>query len=261
MAIGLSLGGMPELDVGPDFGLILCIRGGSEKVEKDLRASLAAAGAAAALSALVGIIAGIGFFVLILRAIVCGLVLGAAVYGGSILIQRLAPGMLDIDGEAREAVASEPPGPLELGANVDIVLPEEPIETDALLSDVEPAAAAISLESAVEPGFIEEASLLEPEIESAAAPTAIPPHAAAERTLRPSSDFDELDVLPDLDGFSDSFTASEFASGGSSAERPDRSPSVSSGGGSSGSRAGQEGLDPATLAQAVRTILKRDQKG
>ena len=42
-----------ELDVGPDFGLILCIRGGSEKVEKDLRASLVAAGSAAALSALV----------------------------------------------------------------------------------------------------------------------------------------------------------------------------------------------------------------
>lgn len=230
-------------------------------MEKNLRASLAAAGAAAVLSALVGIIAGIGFFILVIRAIVCGLVLGAAVYGGGMLIQRLAPGMLDIDDAARDAAVTEPVGPREMGANVDIVLPEEPVEVDDLLSDAEPIVAKFSPEAAAEPGYVEEASLLEPEGEAVAAEAAVPPHAAAERARQPSPDFDELDVLPDLDGFSDSFTASEFASGGSSAERPDRNPSVSSGGGSSGSRAGQEGLDPAALAQAVRTILKRDQKG
>jgi len=74
--------------------------------------------------------------------------------------------------------------------------------------------------------------------------------------------FDELDVLPDLDGFSDSFTASEFSSGGSSAERSNgESPAVSKRGVSPAPRNAQGNLDSVALAQAVRTILKRDQKG
>jgi len=60
-------------------------------VEKDLRASLVAACAAAALSALVGIIAGVGFPILFLRALIGGLLLGAAVFGGISLLRRAVP--------------------------------------------------------------------------------------------------------------------------------------------------------------------------
>jgi hypothetical protein len=230
-------------------------------VDKDLRASLVAAGAAAALSALVGIIAGVGFFALFLRALIGGLFLGAAVYGGIVVLRRSVPGILDHDENSAADAASELLGASDLGANVDIVLPGEEPEPDALVSDAEPFVAKLFPEGEADPGFVEEGSLLEPEEQIAEAEPAIPGNAGAEKDRRPSLGFDELDVLPDLDGFTDSFTASEFAFGGSSAERSDRNLSGSSSGGSSGSRAGQEGLDPATLAHAVQTILKRDQKG
>jgi hypothetical protein len=228
-------------------------------VDTDLRASLLAAGAAAALSALVGIFAGVGFFTLLLRAIVGGLVLGTAVYGGIVLLRRSVPGIMDREEGPANDAASEARAVPEMGANVDIVLPGEAPILDALGADAEPSVAKLFPEGAADSGFVEEASLLEPEEPTAEAEPAIP--AGSEKERRPSLGFDELDVLPDLDGFSDSFTASEFAFGGSSAERSERVPVPSSGGGSSGQRAGQEGLDPAALAHAVQTILKRDQKG
>ena len=89
----------------------------------------------------------------------------------------------------------------------------------------------------------------------------MPAGAIPDKGRRPSAGFDDLDVLPDLEGFSDSFTASEFASGGSSSTASQGGASYAGSASSSGSRQGQEGLDPAMLAQAVRTILKRDQKG
>jgi hypothetical protein len=185
------------------------------------------------------------------------------------------------------------------GANVNIVLPgDEGGEVEML----EPGAEAFAkakpafeedeyVEEAEDAEDADDASLIEAEDSSGEA--AMPPNAraadsggaasgafhgtgaeasprAAARPADPAEDrgsrqpggFDELDVLPDLDGFTDSFTASEFSSGGSSnGDRAERMPAVPSGGGSRSSRTGQEGADPAALAQAVRTILKRDQKG
>jgi hypothetical protein len=238
-------------------------------VEKDLRASLVAACAAAALSALVGIIAGVGFFVLILRALIGGTLLGAAVYGGITLLRKAVPGILESDyGSEAEIVPGSVPDP-EIGGHVDIVLPEEAAEVDSLEDDAEPLAAKAFPEGDADSGFAPEAGLLETDGSATEVEPAIPAgagaraslNAGAERERHAPSGFDELDVLPDLDSFSDSFTASEFAFGGSSAERAERSSAMGSGGGSSGSKPGQEGLDPAALAQAVRTILKRDQKG
>jgi hypothetical protein len=230
-------------------------------VEKDLRASLVAAGAAAALSALVGIIAGVGFFILFLRAVVGGALIGAAVYGALALLKSFLPGIGegDFSPEAEASPLGAEAADPEIGAHVDIVLPGEAAEVEAV--DAEPFAARIFPEGEAESDFAPEVELLEPEGQSAEAEPAIPANAKPERERRSPSNFDELDVLPDLDGFTDSFTASEFAFGASSAERAERSPAMGSVGGSSSSQAGREGADPAMLAQAVRTILKRDQKG
>jgi len=246
-------------------------------VEKDLRASLVAACAAAALSALVGIIAGVGFPILFLRALIGGLLLGAAVFGGISLLRRAVPDILESDYESESEAAIEASPDPEIGGHVDIVLPGGAAEVDSLAVDAEPFDAKIFPEGGADAGFVEESGLLEPEGSTTEVKTAIPANAdagaslnagarashnaSAERDRRAGSGFDELDVLPDLDGFTDSFTASEFAYGGSSSERPERSPAMGSGSGSGGSKAGKEGADPAMLAQAVRTILKRDQKG
>jgi hypothetical protein len=252
---------MPELDVGRDFGLILGLRGGTEKVEKDLRASLVAAIAAAALSGLVGIIAGVGFFILLLRAIVGGLVLGVAVYAGILVLRKAVPGIFESDEAlSADAVYDSAASP-EMGANVDIVLPGEAPDSEAIVAGAEPINAKPFYDSAEDPSFVEEVRLLEPEGEESSVEAAIPSSAGAERERRPSLGIEDLDVLPDLDSFSGSFDATEFGVGGSAVDRSDRSPAGNSSVRMSGSKAGQDGVDPAALAQAVRTILKRDQKG
>lgn len=256
-------------------------------MDKDLRASLVAAGSAAALSALIGIIAGVGFFTLLFRAIVGALLIGGAVYGGIILLRTMVPGLFS-PAAATEAEADDF-DPLrsdatEKGGNVDIVLPGEPLGSESFLGPDEAQAYApggrsraaipglasgrgsaesVLDEEAAELSPVDDTSLLEAEGSEGERAAAMPSSAVPDKGRRPSSGFDDLDVLPDLEGFSDSFTASEFTSGGSSAASSEPASYGGGAGSSSGSRRGQgqDGLDPAALAQAVRTILKRDQKG
>ena len=62
-------------------------------MDTELRASLVAAGAAAALSALVGLVSRVGFFVLAGRALIGGLLFGALVYGAVRLARSSLPGL------------------------------------------------------------------------------------------------------------------------------------------------------------------------
>jgi hypothetical protein len=179
---------------------------------------------------------------------------------------------LPVIGDATGSQAAEASRP---GSNLDIVLPGDDFEPDLLAPGAEAfvpeplgdaslpsqaAAQARSAFSSAAPSAVEELdeeSLLEPEAD---AEPAIPTNATPDRDRR-SVGFDDLDILPDLDGFSDSFTASEFAAGGASGERTDSSRPVLPEGPSSARQGPASGMDPASLAQAVRTILKRDQKG
>jgi hypothetical protein len=231
-------------------------------VDRDLRASLLAACAAAALSALVGVIAGVGFLVLLLRALACGAAIGAATFGAIALFRQSVPGLMDRAAAQGPEAGIEPAVGPEMGSNVNIVLPGEAGEIGTLAegpaplaSDAEPAEAVEDAEEADEP------SLLESDEGTFDAEAAIPAETGRGAGKRASLGFDELDVLPDLDGFSDSFTASEFASGGQAAERSAAVAMPSSAAAASVPRTGQGNLDSAALAQAVRTILKRDQKG
>lgn len=272
-------------------------------MEKDLRVSVVAAIAATALSALIGVIAGVGFLALLLRALACGLVVGAAVYGCVFLLRKMVPEILSPVSEAEGLAESRPPVDAQAaqppaGSNLDIVLPGDegapdilgPGEDAFVAAALDEAPAAPSSESVgtvaspagtepfpgpssesvvrAQPNAAGEdiggASLLEPESSFAGeeGEPAIPPNAAFGSSHRPSSGFDELDVLPDLEGFSDTFSASEFASGGDSPALhggPERA--GSSEGAASSRSSPASGMDPAALAQAVRTILKRDQKG
>ncbi len=249
-------------------------------MDKDLRASLSAAGAAAALSALVGVIAGVGVLSLFLRALGCGVFVGASTYGIILLLRKTVPGLPEL---VRGGEPSADPDP-ERGSRVDIVLPGEELDLGSLSGEgasPERGAAVPGNEPGRapdddEPSEVSELgdeALLDAEPAGPEAESAIPPASAAgagqgalpvsrnagDKERRSAVGFDELDVLPDLDGFTDSFTASEFSSGGLASEGSERQPRASGGG--SAPRPGQEGLDPASLAQAVRTILKRDQKG
>jgi hypothetical protein len=242
-------------------------------VDKDQRASLLAACTAAALSALVGVIAGVSFLVLMLRALGGGLLIGAATYGGIFLLKRTMPGLFESQEASVQDQVIEPLSAPEMGSNVDIVLPGElPAAENEMGAESlaptpgTPESAQARFDRLPESGRsedtadadAEEPSLLEAEDPSFAGEAAIPSGTAGGGGKQAAPGLDELDVLPDLDGFSDSFTASEFASGGRSEGRA-ASPAQASG--VSVPRTAQGGPDSVALAQAVRTILKRDQKG
>jgi len=234
-----------------------------------LRSSIVAAGTAALLSALVGILSRVGLGALLLRALLGGLAFGALAYGGLFLARRLLPGL---DSAAAGAGGDEG----GLGRSVDIVLPgeapeelvsAEPLEGEpaerapaagrhpAKAADEEPAAFARRRRD--EPEEVEEIDEAPEELVSLIGPEDQGPGAAVPRSESPSAaSVDDLDILPDLDGFSDSFAPAEFQSveGGGGPAAHSASAGAPRGGGSGS-------LDPAQLAQAVRTILKRDQKG
>jgi len=295
-------------------------------VDTDLRASLVAAAAAAVLSALVGILAGVGFLAILLRAALGGALFGALVYGCLLFARRSLPGL---SGGAEEARFDTAPYDAEdRGRNVDITLPGEapaeaasvpaageagppefPVGAEAAASDIErtPASAPesetlLGSPSASRAGGAATATpeslapLVGAAEEPAAASMALPSYAAAARRAPPAavaveadeaedlasligpdesdrpaaaipaagapgiSSLDDLDVLPDLDGFSDSFAPAEIRG---VAEEPSASPRFASSRAAAGPVGSMrtESLDPASLAQAVRTILKRDQKG
>jgi len=251
-------------------------------VDKDLRASLLAACIAAALSALVGIIAGVGAVALLLRAVALGLVAGAATYGAIAMLKQSVPELLESDvQEGKDEGLDSMLEDSDVGANVDIVLPGEapsadpsPADAPRRASSAEDAQPAFAAELASDGGLEpvggaegprapEPATLLGPEEGSSSGVAALPVGVAGGEGRGPSPGYDDLDVLPDLDGFSDSFTASEFGSGNSSSDRPDAKGGASAPSGSSrpSSGIGPGNLDAVAVAQAVRTILKRDQKG
>lgn len=232
-------------------------------MDADLRASLFVALGAAVLSALVGVIAGVEFIWIVLRALLFGAVMGAAALGAVRLARNFLPGLVpDQSGEAVEkadsifsAGAEEPMA----GTRVDIVLPGGEAEPgaagdgDAEADQVDEAEFA-SLEAEAEQGTAPDGGLADGRERAPGAAAAVPAQPeSSSREARPEG-IEDLDVLPDLDGFTDSFAAAEFSSSGGGAQAQARPEAGSS------SRSA-DGLDPASLAKAVRTILKRDQKG
>ena len=281
-----------ELDSGLTLSLLLASWEGLGTVDTDLRTSLVAAAAAAILSSVVGIVAGVGFGILLLRAILGGVFIGGLVYGGFFVAKRYLPGLAPAgEAGAQDAPpgfggaqvgtdgASEGPGAAEArGQSVDIVLPGEAPDAFFREGESQPGESAafpeaVSLRSEERSAkrspreavseSVEEAeavetedlgSLIGPE-EAEGGGTALPRAEGAG-----SAAFDDLDVLPDLEGFSDSFAPSDFHGGVDEGEGEASVPRRSATSASRGDGR-TESLDPAQLAKAVRTILKRDQKG
>ena len=263
-------------------------------MDTDLRASLIASGAAAILSMLVGAISGVGFLAIVLRALAGAVVFGAIVYGALMLFRRFLPELFSSEAES-EAEDSMVGGAVDI-----VLPGEEPVTAaEAEPQDLEPETAEAGLAPAAatappeagaaakaperparatvppvasrnrrSPAFAaeeEEAEDVTPFIgeslidsdgaEEAEAAELSPVGQAQQSPLMRSPDgLDDLDVLPDLESLSDGFSSSMGSSGMPSAtevSEPDRRPRE-------GGRRGE--ADPAMLAQAVRTLLKRDQE-
>lgn len=216
-------------------------------MSSDIRVMIIAAACAAVLSALTGVLCQVAFGALLLRALLSGAAFAALAAGALFIARKFTPELFG-GAPARETIV---PSVGEPDHRLNIVLPGE---TDAESPEAE------SLPPAPEPKIAGEADLrdLERDAQEIGTDTLVPTETAEvgeqpKATARPPASFSDLDVLPDLDGLSDSFTAAagEDVDAG---EPMDRDPISTTG-------ASRDGVDAAAMASAVRTLLKRDQKG
>lgn len=216
-------------------------------MSSDIRIMTIAAGAAFLVSALTGLVNQVSFAALLLRAVLSGAAFAALGIGASFVARSFLPELF------REfpspETASDPLSPEESKHQVNIVLP----------SEIEASESMEELPGATDPGSVGEEDLrnLERDAQEIGTDSLVPEEEPGEiqkpASARPPASFDDLDVLPDLDGMSDVFSAAsheDIDPGQSSARDP-----ISSTG------ASRDGIDAVTMAQAVRTLLKRDQKG
>jgi hypothetical protein len=203
------------------------------------------AAAAFVLALIVGIFAGAQFWILILKSLLTGVGSGLCAFGLRWFALRFLPGIGS--DEAAEAVESE------TGKNVDLKVGDAEDGGEAAEAVLE--GSPRGGDERGDEGFTEELEELK------ASPILGGAEDGDEATYAPVSQpgaIDDVDVLPDLDVFTDAFVPPSLE-GGSDAP-------MDSGPGPSGSRRSKEaeraGLDdPDLAAQAVRTLLSRERKG
>jgi len=235
-------------------------------VDSSIRVSAGVGLGALALSIIVAGFSRIPLGTLVLRAVVFGVLFAALTYLVILLFRRYLPELFD-EGSAVQTS--------QTGRVVDIVLPGEESDVDATpvenvdYLDQGDIAAAVRASTVADDqsdpdvevyGQIksgQETGNLEQEVRDISSgglmEDATASSQADAKRLRPVVSLDQLDVLPDLDGLSDAFSiALDMGDGG---EPAGFKPEANSGAGRT------NGADPATLAKAVQTLLRRDQKG
>jgi hypothetical protein len=219
----------------------------------DWRKVAVAAGIAFLLSILVGALSGVSFLILVLRALLFAALAGGLVQVFILLAQKLLPELFD------DFAQSETADQGETGKNIDIVLPEEG-EVDSGLA----AVSALNVRTPEEEfagEFVEDVEEIGDRTDSEGN--------SGERadesfkTVMPPDVLDDVDVLPDLDGFADVFahaprSDSEEEGVELGIDEDTTTPSFSPGPAREG--AGKS-IDPALVAAAMRTLIKRDLKG
>ncbi len=202
------------------------------------------------LSCLIGLFSGAHLAIVLLRA----LIFAALYFGASEGIRRLAGRFLiqtlsadEYETSVDASAAQETSG--ALGGRVDISLGDEEADASEGLAVEEEAKASTDALSAkaADKGLDQGSEASYTEARSAIKETAIlPPEVIG-----------NIDVLPDLEGFSDSFeanynkTGGDEDNGGSEFSDTENGPTTDQ----------SERFNPTEMASAIRTLLKKDQKG
>jgi hypothetical protein len=236
-------------------------------IRENWKIAAVSAGAAFLLSLPVGLIAGNPFGTVILRALLLAVCFAGFGVGLRFVVKKFLP---ELAGGSPEVQTAAEPERDSRGTKIDIVLPEEglpgrdpDLEADHG-SDVRMDAPLTAADGAAEPGAEDESltelasELAEEELESPA------PGAASEGERESKGGLGEdlgslareqseggLDSLPDIS------TLEVAAESGTGAREPGSrrtSPTDAM-------RGAVSGQDPATIARAIRTVLKRDEKG
>jgi hypothetical protein len=201
------------------------------------------AAAGLVLSLLVGLLARNPFGVMLLRALLFALLFGGVGAGLQYVVRRFLPEIAG--GEAAGAGGGGDTAQRPEGSTIDIVLPEEPIPAAEA-----PEGRAETLEELAGAGDAEGSTAVE-ELDSA---ETVPGPSPAPNAEGRGRNRDGLDALPDI---------ASFGTGGDTARIPARSAARYPGSRAKPSDATRDVLereDPATLARAVRTVLKREER-
>jgi hypothetical protein len=212
-----------------------------------------AAIAAFLLSILTGIVRGVSFLPLFLRAVLFAVLAGGLVQGFVLVVRRFLP---ELSEEETQSIQDEEES--GSGQNIDIVLPAE--DGTALAARIAAPSEKRMSDEELEGELAEEVE----EIKANPIVTQDPGRSPSSSLMaaRPPDLLDDVDVLPDLDGFSDAF-AGPIRAGSAEADEGS-SPEVSMSpifSGSSKKEGPGANMDPAVVAAAMRTLLKRDLKG
>ncbi|MDR1933338.1 MAG: ABC transporter permease [Spirochaetales bacterium] len=201
------------------------------------------AGLAFCISLLFGLIGGVGFGTLILRAFLGALAFGGLGFAADVFLRRFLPELF---------TAGE-----ENGEGVDITVPE--VNPHDRSGDEEFAAEAGISEAAGgqqqedSDDLVEEIEEL-PHSEADTAPAAAAQEVkTGEKDPLPQEDAGDLDVLPDVGELDAGFAAAENEEDSGIFSKPS--------GGSGKAAAITDDQNPALLAKALQTVLKRDTEG
>jgi hypothetical protein len=216
-----------------------------------------AAGTAFVLSLLVGIISGSGILVLLMRALLFGVlffVLTCLIFW---LLGQFVPELLNVAGDDLDIPVSGSHVNISVGESISGAFPTDNSESvdDIGGSSSSPA----PLDQGVNAGYTEERGLADGFGSPSAGgmgPSATDPRGPSQATIPDNGE----DMFPDMDGFSE---ASTFPSEGvdlgmsfDAPETPKKSPSSNR-----GKQALAGAFNPKELAQAIQTVLKKDEKG
>jgi hypothetical protein len=233
----------------------------------DLKPGIIASAVAFTLSFLIGIVSGAGFLTVLIRALVFAVVFFGLVLLASYLIRTFMPDLmpggeetdsdqgLDNDGLAMDRAGLAP------GARVDVSVGDDDVDDDLapFLDSAEQGrdnANAVGMDQQGEDGYTGK-GLVGSERQSEAGSTveAVTGDATVDVPAKPPELIGDVDALPPLDTFADSFVSPIGVEEGEGSSRPPSSSSSSAGSGAGGDFKAKE------MAMAIQTILKRDQKG
>jgi len=212
---------------------------------------------------MVAVFSRVPFGPLLLRALLSGVGFAGLSYGAIRALRHFLPELFDDSARPAEHGSDG-----VLGSVVDIVLPggdeehsEAAHQTDR--ADSMPSASAFQggldvLAASVDSGEIER-EVADLRADALVASDPADTSSGGSVAPRPSVGLDELDTLPDLDGFSDSFAEGSADGSDAPAATASRFMGVSDSMPTAGSP--DPGKDPVVLAKAVQTLLRRDQKG
>jgi hypothetical protein len=207
-------------------------------MEQNPKAVIVAGVGAMGIALLAGLIGGVAFGTLILRAVLGGLFFAGAAVAVGLLVRRFLPELLEVFGDSARG---------DVGRHVDMVVDEDvdlltPIEEPSFSDEESEAEEGAEMEAVSEEVSedAEEGGELVEEV------TEVGREEAADSTMPPrvpDVDVSSVDKLPDLDGFVDSFQDD------GTVEVVDEDEGVSMPG----------GQDAHTIAKAIQTVMKRDE--